>query len=172
MVGLMWNFELAAKHKRTHFIATGSISMKIQTTSVYSWFLGNKRASWNGDQVSSVPVLVELCWAPKVAQYTSVDNKYNFFPTESIVCTYALHCSGTEWRLWVRQKKGSGGAGVDGCPILWCLLGPINTFVWHSDWSSNTRDLVFLLFQLVYKALTKISDMWLHLERGSSPVDW
>ena len=43
--------------------------------------------------------------APKVAQYTSVDNKNNFFPTESIVCTYALHCSGAEWRLWVRKKR-------------------------------------------------------------------
>ena len=34
--------------------------------------------------------------APKGAQYTSVDNKYNFFHTESIVYTYALHCIGAE----------------------------------------------------------------------------
>ena len=27
---------------------------------------------------------------PRVAQYTFVDNKYKFFPTESIVCTYGL----------------------------------------------------------------------------------
>ena len=73
--------------------------------------------------------------APKVAQYTSVDDKNNFFPTETIVCTYALNCIGAEWRLWVRQKRrwwGRWGRMSHTLMLfldLWTLLGDTQTEV-------------------------------------------